>query len=432
MRARPQSTRRLPEALGMAEAKRVGLLVMAALVILSSAMIMVQTGYALARGNGNLASASIPATLLPSAYSTDKMVPWGSSANVIVTVMSVQEFLEQNWLELLIVVIILVIAVWRAVTKLRKERTLLTRADREKIRLQLKALNKTWRLFRKNKLGMAGLIVLMIFVGMAIGAPMLATVKNPTATYEPNIGNRINPLPPTLTPSPYTGEVHPFGTDAKGQDVYSLTLFGARASLEVGIAATLISVLLGTVVGLGAGFFGRFMDEVLMRTTDFFLVLPWFPLMIVMMAILGRSFTWVIVVIGITSWPSTARVVRAQVLTVKERQFIVRARAVGADDRYIIGKHILPNVLPLIFANTVLLISNAVFSEAFLDFFGLGDPSVISWGSMLEDAYNSSAFLRNAWWWIAAPGIAIVAIVLAFSLVGYALDDVLNPKLRRR
>jgi peptide/nickel transport system permease protein len=169
-----------------------------------------------------------------------------------------------------------------------------------------------------------------------------------------------------------------------------------------------------------------------MRMTDFFLVIPWFPLMIVMMAVLGQKFIWVVVVIGITSWPSTARIVRSQVLTVKERQFIVRAKCVGAPDSHILRTHIMPNVLPLIFANTVLLVAIAIFNEAFLDFFGLGDPTVISWGTMLENAYERDAFIGGAWWWIAAPGAAIVIIVLAFSLVGYAVDDVLNPKLRRR
>ena len=196
--------------------------------------------------------------------------------------------------------------------------------------------------------------------------------------------------------------------------------------------ATLISVLVGAMIGLAAGYFGKITDEVLMRTTDFFLVLPWFPLMIVVMAILGQEFIWVVVVIGLTSWPSTARIVRSQVLTIKERQFIVRAKCVGAGDSHIIRTHIMPNVLPLIFANTVLLIAVAIFSEAFLDFFGLGDPTVISWGAMLEAAYDGQAFLSGAWWWIAAPGAAIVLLVLSFSLVGYAIDDVLNPKLRRR
>ncbi len=330
-------------------------------------------------------------------------------------------------------VVIGAVWVWR---KLQRDHELVTKTDMEKLRLQWKGFRKTWRIFRSNRVGFGGFIVLLIFAGMAIAAPILATVQNPTnlANQEPSKPDLgwMNPLPPSLTPSPYSGFVHPLGTDHKGQDIYSMTLFGSRASLEVGLIATLISVAVGASVGLAAGYFGKVTDEVLMRTTDFFLVLPWFPLMIVMMAILGQKFIWVVIVIGITSWPSTARVVRSQVLTVKERQFIVRAKCVGASDSHIIKTHILPNVLPLVFANTVLLIAIAIFSEAFLDFFGLGDPSVISWGGMLESAYEQDAFLLGAWWWIAAPGIAIVAMVLAFSLVGYAIDDVLNPKLRRR
>jgi peptide/nickel transport system permease protein len=311
---------------------------------------------------------------------------------------------------------------------------LVTDTDKEKARLHYKVFRKNWDVFRRNRLGMAGFIILLIFVVIAVAAPLLVTVDDPANIQEPNVlvdGWR-NPLPPSLSPSPYSGQLHPLGTDHKGGDVYSLTLYGSRASLIVGIVATAISVGLGTAIGLSAGYFGKVTDEVLMRVTDFFLVLPWFPLMIVMMAILGQKFIWVVVVIGITSWPSTARIVRSQVLTVKERQFIVRARCVGAADGHIIKTHILPNVLPLIFANTVLLIAIAIFSEAFLDFFGLGDPDVISWGLMLEQAYGAQAFIKGAWWWIMPPGAAIVLMVLAFSLVGYAIDDVLNPKLRRR
>lgn len=345
-------------------------------------------------------------------------------------------FVDRHWVFLFIWLPIIIIIGLFVVSKLRKDRTLLTKTDIEKGKLMWKNAKKTWRIFRSNRLGLAGLVVLIVFSVMAVFAPWLSTVPEPnkTSNFEPTKGSEgwINPLPPSLTPSPYTGQLHPFGTDHLGRDIYSMTLYGARASLQVGIIATLISVVVGTLVGLGAGYFGRFTDEVLMRVTDFFLVLPWFPLMIVLMAILGQKFIWVIVVIGITSWPSTARIVRSQVLTVKERQFIVRARAIGAQDGHIIKTHIMPNVLPLIFANTVLLIAVAIFSEAFLDFFGLGDPNVISWGAMLEAAYEKDAFLNNAWWWIGAPGIAIVLMVLSFSLVGYAIDDVLNPKLRRR
>lgn len=356
--------------------------------------------------------------------------------NTTVHIKRLPTFYEKHWMLLFIDLPILAIIALMIVSKIRRDHALFTATDREKVRLQIKSGKKTWKIFKANRLGFAGFLILIIFVFMAILAPWISTVKDPnqTANYEPNQpdGDWWNPLPPSLTPSPYTNMTHPFGTDHKGQDIYSLTMYGARASLEVGVAATLISVIVGAAVGLSAGYFGKITDEVLMRLTDFFLVIPWFPLMIVMMAILGQKFIWVVVVIGITSWPSTARIVRSQVLTVKERQFIVRAKCVGAPDSHILRTHIMPNVLPLIFANTVLLVAIAIFNEAFLDFFGLGDPTVISWGTMLEGAYERDAFIGGAWWWIIAPGAAIVIIVLAFSLVGYAIDDVLNPKLRRR
>jgi peptide/nickel transport system permease protein len=269
---------------------------------------------------------------------------------------------------------------------------------------------------------------------MAVLAPVLSTVQDPNAqpNFEISRGDWDNPSPPSFDPSPYTGFVHPLGTDSLGRDVYSMLMYGARASLLVGFAATLISIAVGVTIGLLSGYYGRFTDEVLMRFTDYFLVLPWFPLVIVLMTVLGPKFEIVILVIGITSWPSTARIVRSQVLTVKERAFIERARAVGGGDFYIIRRHVFPNVLPLVFANTVLLISTAIFTEAFIDFFGLGDPTVISWGIMLEAAYENDAFGSGAWWWTAPASLAIILCVLSFSLVGYALDDIFNPKLRRR
>ncbi len=338
-----------------------------------------------------------------------------------------------------VVALVAILVTIRLFRKYSKEGSLFTETDKEKLMLQIKNLRKIWKVFRANRLGFAGFIVLMIFMVIAVFAPWISTVPNPNSyvNHEENIfvdgvAVLLNPLPPSLTPSEYTGFVHPFGTDYKGEDVYSDVIYGTRASLMVGFIATFISIGLGAIIGLAAGYFGRVTDEILMRLTDFFLVLPWFPLMIVLMTVLDQKFIYVILVIGITSWPSTARIVRSQVLTLKERQFIERAKAIGAGDGHIIRKHILPNTMPLIFANTVLLISIAIFSEAFLDFFGLGDPSVISWGSMLESAYNDGAVAQRAWWWIAPPGAAIVVMIIAFSLVGNALDDVLNPKLRRR
>ncbi len=300
--------------------------------------------------------------------------------------------------------------------------SILTKNRKEKARLLYKSSIQSWRLFRSNSAGMIGLGMLVAFIAMALVAPLLATHDSPLSI------KWAEENPQYANPS----REFPFGTDYYGRDVWSLTLWGSRASLIVGMLASLISIVLGTSVGLGAGYFGKMADEVLMRVTDFFLVIPWFPLMIVFAMLLGQTFQNVIIAIGITSWPSTARIVRAQVLSVKERTFVERARAVGAGNGRIIWRHILPNVFPLIFANTVLLIANSIFSESFLDFFGLGDPTVISWGTMLESAYEYHAFSSFAWWTILAPGLCIILLIMAFYLIGDALDEVLNPKLRRR
>jgi peptide/nickel transport system permease protein len=357
-----------------------------------------------------------------------------NSKIITLTVITPPNWLERNWVAVLIVCVIGGLSAVVIQKRVKKNNgKLLNSTEVEKLRMRYKDMIRIWKLFKANRLGFLGFIVLCIFIGMAILAPVLATVKDPTnpVNQEPSPGYS-NPAPPSFDPSPFTGFVHPFGTDSIGEDVYSLTLYGARASLMVGFVATFISVVLGVTVGLLSGYFGKAVDEVLMRFTDYFLVLPWFPLMIVCMTVLGREFHWVIVVIGITSWPSTARIVRSQVLTVKERVFIERARAIGSGDLHIIQKHVFPNVLPLVFANTVLLISLAIFSEAFLDFFGLGDPYVISWGTMLELAYSFGAFDSGSWWWVLPPSLSIILCVLAFSLVGYALDDIFNPKLRKR
>jgi len=299
---------------------------------------------------------------------------------------------------------------------------LLTESRKEKLSLFYKSVRKVANGYRKNASGVLGLTILMFFVIMAVFAPYLANFENPKSISWAD----VNPL--REAPS----SEYWFGTDFYGRDIWSLTVWGARASLIVGLMASLISILLGTTVGLLAGYFGRFADEMLMRVTDFFLVIPWLPLMIVFAMIMGRSFTNIIIVIGITSWSSTARIVRAQVLSVKEKMFIQRAKCVGSGDMRIIWKHILPNVVPLIFANTILLIANSIFSESFLEFFNLGDPDVISWGTMLEESYSNGDFNSPAWWDFAVPGACIVILIMAFYLIGDALDEVLNPKLRKR
>jgi peptide/nickel transport system permease protein len=222
------------------------------------------------------------------------------------------------------------------------------------------------------------------------------------------------------------------GTTELGQDVFREFLIGGRISLYVGVSATLIAIVLGAGLGLISGYYGGWRDTVLMRFTDFFLVLPTLPLIIVLAALFGQSILVTSLVIGLTSWPQTARIIRSQVLSLRERPLVLRIRSMGARDVRIMGKHILPNVAPLILANLVLVLSGSILAQAALAFLGLGDPVQVSWGTMLHNAFDSGAMSAGAWWYVLTPGAGIVALVLAFSLMGHALDRVLNPLRRGR
>jgi peptide/nickel transport system permease protein len=270
-------------------------------------------------------------------------------------------------------------------------------------------------------MGMVGLIILLLFVAVAVFAPFIASPEN----LDPTCTCAGEPLqPPSLA--------FPFGTDDLGRSVFALTVLGSRISLLVGFLATLISVVIGAVVGIVAGYFGRWPEVLLMRLTDWFLVIPFLPLAIVLASIIGPSLGVIILVIGLTSWPSTARIVRAQVLSVKARPYVERAQALGASNWHLTTRHILPNVGPIIFANTVLLVAIAILSETTLSFLGLGDPLSTSWGTILDAAFSGGAATAGNWWWLIPPGVAIVLVVLAFTMCGYALDEILNPRLRQR
>jgi peptide/nickel transport system permease protein len=223
---------------------------------------------------------------------------------------------------------------------------------------------------------------------------------------------------------------HILGTTENGSDVFSQLLVGTRVSVIVGFAAAIISAVVGSLVGLTGGYFGGWTDRILDAFENWFLVIPTLPLMIVLARVLNPSLIVLIAVIGLTSWAGTGRIVRAQVLTLRERAFVERARALGARDTYIIKTHILPNTLPLIFANTVLIVAVAILSEAALSFLGLGDPTKISWGSMLENAFSSGAPSAGAWWYVVPPGLCITILVLAVSVLGYLFEEYINPRLR--
>jgi peptide/nickel transport system permease protein len=193
-----------------------------------------------------------------------------------------------------------------------------------------------------------------------------------------------------------------------------------------------LAIVIGAVVGIAAGFFGGAPGSVLMRLTEWFLVIPFLPLAIALAAVLGPSVENIILVIGITSWPATARLIRAQVLTVKERLYVDRARALGASNWHLMSRHVLGSVAPLILANTTLTVPVAILSETTLSFLGLGDPANPSWGKMLQEGYEAGALTQEAWWYYVPPGLGIMLVVLAFTLVGQALEEVLDPRLRDR
>ena len=225
---------------------------------------------------------------------------------------------------------------------------------------------------------------------------------------------------------------HWLGTTEVGSDVFSQLLVGARVSMVVGISAAAISAVLGTAVGLTGGYFGGWTDKLLDAFENWFLVIPQLPLMIVLARLLNPSVFVLVIVIGITSWAGTGRIVRSQVLTLKERAFVERARALGAGDWHIIRRHVLPNALPLIFANTVLIVAVSILAEASLSFLGLGDPTRISWGTMLENGFDAGAPSAGAWWYIIPPGLCITVLVFVIGLIGYVFEQHVNPRLREQ
>jgi peptide/nickel transport system permease protein len=274
------------------------------------------------------------------------------------------------------------------------------------------------RKYLHNPMGIIGAVMLAVVVIAAAFAPWLAP-------YDPY--QRIDVTPDDIL-TPPDGQ-HLLGRDDAGKDVLSLLIYGARVSLTVGFAASFMSMFIGTAVGLVAGYYGGRIGNGLMRLVDFLMVIPDLPLMLVIIAVMGRGLVNIITVIGLLGWTYTARLVRSQVLSIKERQFVLRARSIGASNLRIIARHIFPQVLPLIIAQAVLDVSVAILAESSLAFLGLGDPTLISWGMMLNFAFER-AISRQAWWFLLPPGFAIVWVSLSLILIGNTLDEIVNPRLR--
>ncbi|MEV4175043.1 ABC transporter permease [Nonomuraea sp. NPDC049709] len=280
------------------------------------------------------------------------------------------------------------------------------------------ALSRFWADFRRHRAGIAGLAVLVVAVLLALVAPLFID-ESVTSVIE-GTGKRWA--------APSLGE--PFGTDESGRSILLMVWWGSRTSLLIGFLAALLSIVIGMVVGIAAGHFRGWSGGVLMRVTDWFLVLPSLVTALVLAAILGGSTFTIIVAIGITTWPSTARLIRAQTLAVEARPYIERSKALGAGHWHITTRHVLPNVAPLLLASTTLEVASAIVTESTLAFLGVSSNKT-SWGTMLRGSYDWGAATQGAWWYILIPGLAILVVVMAFTLVGRALEAVLNPRLRR-
>jgi peptide/nickel transport system permease protein len=271
------------------------------------------------------------------------------------------------------------------------------------------------RLLRERPSAAVGLGLIVFFVVLSAIAPLIA--PHPTLTASG---------PVYAAPSAR----HWFGTDDGGIDVFSLVLVGGRISLIVGAAASGVAIFIGGVFGILSGYFGGWVDMLLMRLTDYFLVIPDLVLMIVVAALWGPSLGHVILVIGLLLWTTTARLIRAEVQSVRERVYVRRARTMGAGSLSIIVRHVLPQVAPLLIANAVLSVAVAIFDETSLDFLGLGDPNGVSWGIILEHADDHTAATYGAWWTVVPAGLCIAAVIVGCYLLGQALEDALNPRLR--
>jgi len=271
------------------------------------------------------------------------------------------------------------------------------------------------RVFRRNTGAIIGLIMIVVLVGMVAGAPLLTPYHEPLRLV-------ANPfIPPTLA--------HPMGTDDLGRDILSEVLYGASTSMTVGFFAAVTSVLIGMLVGAIAGYYGKIVDDALMRITELFQVIPNLLLALVAVAIIGPTIWNLIWVIGVTAWPSTARLVRAEFLTLRERTFVEAARGLGASNLRIMFGEILPNAMGPVIVNGSFGMAFAIILEAGLSFLGLGDPNIASLGRLLIEA---QAYLRIAWWISFFPGLFIALIVLSLNLIGDGLNEALNPRLRER
>ena len=283
--------------------------------------------------------------------------------------------------------------------------------------------NQAWQLFIKNTIGKCGLFLLIIFGLMAVASffpPFLNPMYHPMTGVDPAISNVT---PPSI--------VHWLGTDYMGRDLFCQLLTGARVAFLVGISAAFISIVLGCIVGMTAGYSGGLIDTLLMRFADMIMVMPTLLVVLLLSSLFGKLNIWIVVLlIALFRWPGVSRVIRAQTLSLKERPFIEAAKIAGASHFRILFKHIAPNVLPMALLFMTFRVTSAIIIEAVLAFLGFGDPSTVSWGMMLQWVWKTG-YMFQAPYWLLPPGICISLITLSFYMIGRAMEEVLDPRLRK-
>ena len=285
-----------------------------------------------------------------------------------------------------------------------------------------RSISEHYQIIHRNLLGRIGFWVIIFFLFVAILAPWLAPHEPWEMQYD-NEGNFASLQMPSWE--------FPAGTTHLGYDLLSQLILATRTTLIIGAVSGFISILIGANIGLISGYYGGKLDEVLMRFTDILYGMPFLPFVIVLIALFGRKLEFVILAIALIIWRTSARVIRAQTIAIKQRQFIVAARARGCSDSRIIYRHILPNVLPLLLLYTSFNIAWSIITEASASFLGFGDGETISWGGMLYELWISGK-TRIAWWWFAAPSLCIVLLVTSLVFVSRAYEEEANPRLRKR
>ena len=277
-------------------------------------------------------------------------------------------------------------------------------------------------IIRQSPLGSVGALIVLFYVIVAIVTPFLAP-HDPWTTLKDADGHIASMRPPSAE--------FWMGTTFLARDLLSQMMWAARTTVFIGLVSGLISIVIGANIGLFSGYYGGRTDEALMRFTDIVYGMPFLPFIIVLIALFGRSQSFVILAIVLIVWRTSARVVRAQTLALKQRQFVLAARARGCSDLRIIYRHIMPNILPLLLLYTAFNIAWSIIAEAGAAFLGFGDPNHLSWGGMLYELWISGQ-IRTAWWWFAFPSVAIISLVSALVFISRAYEEVANPRLRQR